>query len=77
MIIERSNDGGVTYNAYQYFAEDCVATYGMKPSESPPAENPLQVIIEHSKLVGQTYVHFANLIYVIFLISVMIGTSKP
>ena len=46
MIIERSDDGGVTYNAYQYFAEDCVATYGIKPSESPPAENPLQVIIE-------------------------------
>ena len=45
MIIERSDDVGVTYNAYQYFAEDCVATYEMKPSESPPAENPLQVII--------------------------------
>ena len=43
MVIERSYDGGITWKVYQYFAEDCVATYGMSPSESPSAENPLEV----------------------------------
>ncbi|XP_028394884.1 laminin subunit beta-2-like [Dendronephthya gigantea] len=43
MIIERSNDSGTSWMPYQYFAEDCVSTYGMSPSESPPKENPLEV----------------------------------
>ena len=43
MVIERSSDGGVTWKVFQYFAKDCVATYGMSPSESPSAENPLEV----------------------------------
>ena len=51
MIIERSDDGGVTYNVYQYFAEDCVTTYGMSPSESPSAKNPLEVIIISYRIV--------------------------
>jgi hypothetical protein len=45
MVIERSNDGGITWKVYQYFAEDCVSTYGISPSESPSTENPLEVMI--------------------------------
>ena len=51
MILERSNDNGRTFSAYQYYADDCIFYFNRPDNEAITTPNGVNCITTGSRYV--------------------------